>query len=218
MNDVNLRAILFDFDGTLADSYGAITASVNHVRSYRGLPLLPESEVRRCVGRGLEHLLQDLVPGTDVVEDAARYRAHHPSVLRSGTTLLPGVAEVLPALKRFGLRLAVCSNKPSRFTRELVRILNLEVFDVVLGPEDVPRIKPAPDMLEEGLRQLEVTAADALYVGDMVIDIQTARAANVPVWVVPTGSEEHAALEAARPDRILQNMNELLDRIAGNRR
>lgn len=218
MSQQTLRAVLFDFDGTLADSYGAITASVNHVRSCRELPPLPESEVRRYVGRGLEHLLQDLVPGTDVVEDAARYRAHHPSVLRSGTTLLPGVADVLPALKRLGLRLGVCSNKPSRFTRELVRILNLEVFDVVLGPEDVPRLKPAPDMLEEAMRRLEVSAAEALYVGDMVIDIQTARAANVPVWVVPTGSEERDALEAARPDRILQIMSELLDSIAGTRR
>src|SRR4051794_1110982 len=99
MNNHNLRALLFDFDGTLADSYAAITASVNHVRSCRGLAPVPESDVRRYVGRGLEHLLQDLVPGTDVVEDAARYRAHHPSVLRSGTKLLPGVAEVMPALK-----------------------------------------------------------------------------------------------------------------------
>lgn len=217
MTDATLRTVLFDFDGTLADSYGAITASVNHVRACRELPPLAEGEVRRYVGRGLEHLLQDLVPGTDVVEDAARYRAHHPTVLRSGTRLLPEVARTLLALKCQGLKMGVCSNKPARFTRELVRILEIEVFEVVLGPEDVAHMKPAPDMLHEALRRLDVPPAEAVYVGDMVIDIETARAAGMRVWVVPTGSDEHGKLEAARPDRLLRNMAELLD-IIGNGR
>src|ERR1700736_4352992 len=79
------RAVLFDFDGTLVDSYPAITASVNHVRACRGRPPLAEAEVRKHVGRGPAYLLEHTVPGTDVEADLERYRAHHPSVLRSGT-------------------------------------------------------------------------------------------------------------------------------------
>jgi phosphoglycolate phosphatase len=204
------KAVLFDFDGTLADSYPAITASVNHVRAAHGLPPLPEAEVRPHVGRGLDVLLRDLVPGADPARSVALYRAHHPSVMRAGTRLMPGAREALSALKGAGCRLAVCSNKNVSFTRELLDYLGLApAVDVVLGPEDVPRRKPAPDMLLAALARLGVAPTEALYVGDMPIDVATARAAGVPVWVVPTGSADRAALEAAAPDRVLDDLRDL---------
>src|SRR5216684_4776747 len=113
---MRFRAIVFDLDGTLVDSYAAITASVNHVRAIHNLPPLSESEVRRHVGRGPVHLLRHTVPDIDLDADLARYKTHHPSVLRSGTHLLPGVAETLGALRDAGHRLAVCSNKLKPFT------------------------------------------------------------------------------------------------------
>jgi len=205
-----LKALVFDFDGTLVDSYEAITASGNHVRAAHNLPPLSEPEVRRCVGRGPAYLLEHTVPGTDLEVDMARYRQHHPSVLRSGTRLLPGVAETLPVLKKAGLHLGVCSNKPRDFTRQLLDYLGLAPWiEVVIGPEDAPRIKPAADMLLAALKQLNITAAEALYVGDMVVDIQTARAAGVAVWVIATGSDEALTLQAAKPDRLLQDFREI---------
>src|SRR2546427_12741916 len=90
-----LQAILFDFDGTLADSYPAITASVNHVRATHGLAPLEEIEVRPHVGRGPEYLLQHTVPDADLSRDWATYCAHHPSVMLTGTRLLPGAGEAL---------------------------------------------------------------------------------------------------------------------------
>ena len=206
-----LRAVLFDFDGTLADSYPAITASVNHVRAAHAQPPLSVDEVRRHVGRGLPHLLQNCVPGTDLDADSRLYREHHPSVLESGTVLLPGAADTLRELHRRGLALAVCSNKPKQFTETLVRLLGIApFFAAVFGPQDVPRPKPAPDMLLHAIRTLGVAAADALYVGDMTVDIETARGAGVPVWVVPTGSDTRAALEAGKPDRIINSLLEIL--------
>jgi phosphoglycolate phosphatase len=208
--------VLFDFDGTLADSYPAITASVNHVRAAHGWPPLPLAEVRRHVGRGPAYLLEHTVPGTVLDTDLARYRAHHPSVMREGTRLMPGVALALPALKRAGLLLAICSNKPVAFTRGLLPYLGLAgLLDVVLGPEDVPRPKPAPDMLQAALGQLGVGPAEALYVGDMGVDVETARAAGVRVWVVPTGSDDRDTLLAAKPDRLLDGFGELAALLTG---
>ncbi|HLJ96836.1 MAG TPA: HAD-IA family hydrolase [Gemmataceae bacterium] len=213
-----LKAVIFDFDGTLVDSYQAITASVNHVRAAHSLPPLSEPEVRRCVGRGPAYLLEHTVPGMHLDKDMARYRDHHPSVLRSGTHILPGVQETLMHLKASGLHLAVCSNKPRDFTRELLDALRLaSLIEVVIGPEDAPRIKPAPDMLLAALQRLKVTPAEALYVGDMVVDIQTARAAGVSVWVIPTGSDERSTLQAAKPDRLLGEFREL-DMVAAGER
>jgi len=204
------RAVLFDFDGTLADSYQAIANSVNHVRRECGLPPMPVDTVRRYVGRGPAHLLSHTAPGCDIERAVESYRRHHPSVMFSGTTLLPGAREAVDALRGAGMALAICSNKPRVFTGRLIDYLKLTpVFTAILGPEDVARPKPAPDMLLAGLERLGVAAAEALYVGDMIVDIETARAAGVRVWVVPTGSDTRAALENARPDRLLQSLSEL---------
>jgi phosphoglycolate phosphatase len=207
---MEVRTILFDFDGTLADSYPAIAASVNHVRAGHGLDPLPVSEVRPHVGRGPEYLLAKTVPCGTVAGNVAAYKSHHPSVMKEGTCLLPGVKTTLEALLARGLRLGVCSNKPVAFTRELLELLEIRAcFRAVLGPEDVPQPKPAPDMLLAALSRVGVGASEALYVGDMVVDIVAGRAAGVPVWVVATGSEDVAALRAARPDRLLTTLSEL---------
>lgn len=216
MQDVHsVKAVLFDFDGTLADSYPAITASVNHVRARHALPPLSEPEVRRHVGRGAGYLLEHTVPAGSLEANTAAYRAHHPSVLRSGTRLLPGAAEALNALHGRGLLLGVCSNKPVEFTRELVAYLGIaSCLNVVLGPEDVRHPKPAPDMLRAALSRLKIAADEALYIGDMGVDIHTARAAGVSVWVVPTGSDEIETLRQARPDRLLRDLGEFSDLLA----
>ena len=215
-NPRSFRAVFFDFDGTLGDSYSAISASVNHVRTLHELPPLPLAEVKRHVGRGPEHLLSHTVGIGDVEANVAAYKAHHPSVLRSGTQLLPGAAETLRVLHERGLRLGICSNKPVAFTHTLLSMLEVATYlDVVLGPEDVERPKPAPDMLLAALPRLGVTAAEALYVGDMVVDVETARAAGVAVWVVPTGSDELETLQRAQPDRLLKDLHQVRELLEG---
>lgn len=207
----HIRAVLFDFDGTLADSYPGISASVNHVRAQHGLPPLPIDEVRRYVGRGPAYLIEHTVPVGEVAANTASYKAHHPSVMKSGTHLFPGVTETLTVLQQRGYLLAICSNKPRRFTIELLEYFQLgKIICFIVGPEDVPRPKPAPDMLKKALRHLRVSNTAALYIGDMVIDIETARGASTAVWVVPTGSNDRATLEAGKPDRVLDNLGELV--------
>jgi len=207
------KAALFDFDGTLADSFEAIAASTNHVRLAYGLPPLPEDVVRRYVGYGLAHLMRELVPGADPDAAVALYREHHPAVMTAGTRLMPGVARTVPELARRGLRLGVCSNKRVEFTRRLVQAFGLaEFFAAVLGPEDVAnRPKPDPVMLLEGCRRLGVSPAEAVYVGDMTIDVETARAAGIPVWLVPGGALGVESAAAAGPDRVLGGFAELLE-------
>jgi phosphoglycolate phosphatase len=206
----SIRNVVFDFDGTLADSYAAITASVNHVRALHGLAPLGIDQVKQHVGHGPSYLIEHTVGADDIVADFERYRAHHPSVMAPLTHLLPGAAEALAAVQRTGRRAAICSNKPRPFTLELLQSLRIaSLIDVVVGPEDAARPKPAPDMLLLALARLGADKDATLYVGDMTVDIQTARAAGVRVWIVPTGSDTRAALEQARPDRLLRDLMEL---------
>jgi 2-phosphoglycolate phosphatase len=188
-------AALFDFDGTLADSFAAITASTNHVRQSYGLPPLPEGEVRGYVGFGLDNLMETLVPTAPVEEAVARYREHHQRTMLSGTKLMPGVAETIPELARRGFRMGVCSNKRVEFTRQLVQALGLApYFAAVLGPDDVgDRAKPDPAMLLEGLTRLGVSRESAVYVGDMAVDVHTAKAAGVVVYLVLGGASGSTA-------------------------
>jgi phosphoglycolate phosphatase len=204
--------VLFDFDGTLADSYLAIAASVNHVRGQHGLPPLTVSQVRPHVGHGPLYLMEHTVGSSDPVGDLAQYRAHRPTVMDGLTYLMPDAAETLATLRGWGIRLGVCSNKPRPFTEQLLGHLGLaHVFAVVVGPEDVARLKPAPDMLRLAMARLELTPAEVLYVGDMRVDIDTARAAGVRVFVVATGSDGIDALRSGGADRVLNHLGELPD-------
>jgi phosphoglycolate phosphatase len=203
------KSILFDLDGTLIDSFAAITASVNHVRERRGLPPLTEAEVSRHVGRGAIRLMEEAVPVGSVEENLAWYSAHHSTVLRPLTRLLPGAAEAVRVLHTMGKKTGICSNKPVAFTRELMDYLGLaEHLTLLLGPEDVPRPKPAPDMLQEAMHRLGVSPEQTLYIGDMTIDIETGKAAGVTVWAVATGTQ--SATELHEADRVLSSLIELL--------
>lgn len=211
-NATEYAAVLFDFDGTLIDSYEAIAASVNYIRGERGHGPLPVDEVKRHVGRGPAYLLAHTVPGSVIEEDLDRYRRHHPTVMLEMTRFLPGAAEALRGLHRAGKKIGLCSNKPRSFSPRLLTHLGVaDCFDIILGPEDVARPKPAPDLVLAALERLALKASDALYIGDMAVDIQTARAAGVAVWIVPTGSDDLATIEAARPDRLMRRLDELLE-------
>lgn len=207
-----VRAVLFDFDGTLADSFSAITASTNHVRQSCGLPVLSEAEVRSYVGLGLPNLMTALVPSLPPEEAVRRYREHHPRVMLTETKLFPGVIDTLSTLKNRGLRMAVCSNKAVTFTRQLVEALGLSKYiETTLGPEDVGVPKPDPAMLLEACRRLESTPADTIYVGDMSVDVLAGNAAQIPVCLVNVGLAGHDDPTAAGTARILSGFADIAD-------
>lgn len=212
-----MRGVLFDLDGTLVDSYAALTASVNHLRARYGLEPLEEAQVREEVGWGLRNLLAKTVPGVPFEEAARQFAEHHATVVFDQTRLLPGVAETLRRLHQEGLKLGVVSNKPEPFVRALMEHFGLApLLEVMMGPESAPHPKPHPDLLLKALERMGLQPEEALYVGDMTIDIETARRAGMAVWVIPTGSHSRERLEAAHPDRILERFEELVA-LAGHR-
>jgi phosphoglycolate phosphatase len=207
----SVRAIVFDLDGTLVDSYVPITDSLNHARVSFGLPPLTQDDVRRCVGRGLESLVAELV-GADRVEAGVRlFRERYAQVYAQDTVALPEVRQTLRQLHVAGYRLGVASNKPTRFSKPILERLGLLAFlGSVLGPDVVDSHKPEPTMIHRCLEDLSATRGEAVYVGDMVLDVESAVRAGLPVLLVPGGSSTGEEL-GRTGQRVLRSFSELLE-------
>lgn len=202
--------LIFDLDGTLVDSYNGITESLNHALDRMGLPRRSPLEVRRRVGVGLESLIRGMA-GEDRVEEGVRlFRRHYARICTSRTRLLPGVSSTLAALHRKKIRMAVATNKPTSFTERILTSLSVRTyFDYLIGPDRVTHPKPHPEMIFRVLRHFPCARWEVILVGDMSIDVETARTAGISVVVLPTGSHTRQQLEKAGPDLILDRFVDL---------
>jgi len=210
-DDRSVRGVVFDLDGTLIDSYGPIADSLNHARRRFDMPELTHEDVRRRVGRGLETLIAELV-GPGRVDDGVRlFRERYAEVYAEGTRLLPQVHETLRTLHDTGYRIGVASNKPARFSGPILERLGLDPFvSCVLGPDLVASTKPEPTMILRCLELLGLQPAEAVYVGDMLLDVESAARAGVSVLLVAGGSSTRAELEITG-QRLLESIDALPD-------
>ncbi len=208
---MTFRAAVFDLDGTLLDSYEGIHDALSDVLAHFGRPPVTIEETRRLVGHGLEALIAKVLP-EELRADAVshfrfRYKVNAPKL----TKLMPGAELVVSELWRRGVRLAIASNKPAVFSRQLLAGFGLaELFTFIGGPDLGFPEKPDPAMVLAALQAMRASPAETLYVGDMTVDIATARAAGLPVAVVPEGSSTREELEALRPDYLLPALTDVL--------
>jgi 2-phosphoglycolate phosphatase len=204
------RAVVFDLDGTLLDSYAAIHECLALVLAAFGKPPVSPDETRRMVGHGLEILVARAVGEANVSEGVRIFRERYERVGPENSTLLPGADAVTRLLVEAGIPIAIASNKPARFSREILgRLGILSRFAFVAGPDDGFPPKPAPHMVFMALSTMGAKGSESVYVGDMPVDVATARAAEIPVVVVPTGSATEAELRAVSPDLLIRDLNEL---------
>ena len=210
-------AIVFDLDGTLVDSYAALAESVNYARRQHGLQELPEITIREFVGDGLDRLLQRAfdnasVPPTVVSAFEERYDA----ICCTESKVLSEVEETIHALHELDVSMAVCTNKPTGFSRKILHYLQLATyFQGIVGPDLAGARKPDARHVQHALNMTGRTAAEALFVGDMPIDVEAARNTGMDVAVVSTGSSTPAALRLAQADHYLGKFSDLLG-IVGN--
>jgi phosphoglycolate phosphatase len=204
-------AIVFDLDGTLIDSYAAIAESLNHARAFWDLPALPISAVRLLVGHGLEALVADHVGADRVERGVLLFREKYAAVFAEKTRALPGASQALESLYGRGYRLAVASNKPARFSRPILeRLKMLGWLSFVAGPDTAGSTKPEPQMIRSCLAAMQIEPQRSLYVGDMVLDVESADRASVGVALVTGGSATRSDLQrTGRP--VLTDLGELLE-------
>jgi phosphoglycolate phosphatase len=206
------RAVLFDLDGTLVDSISALTESVNHARRTHGLGDLTSSHVRELVGEGLERLLQRAFDRTEIEPSiVTAFETRYGEICCAESRVLAGVGHTLAGLSDLGIEMAVCTNKPTVFSRQILDSLRLShFFRAIVGPDLAGARKPDPRHLAVTMQSVTCTPAEALFVGDMPIDVRAARNTGLQVAVVATGSSTRKELIAAEPDHFLERFSDLL--------
>jgi len=205
--------IVFDLDGTLADSLPDLTKAANYACRRLGLPERAPEEVKGMIGGGERMFMERLVGPAHqaLVEDCLKfyldYYSRHCGDL---TRPYPGVPETLEKLA--GKKLAVLSNKLQRLTEQVLEAVGIARFFAASrgGGAGLP-LKPAAEPLMSLIQDLGVAPGRTLMVGDKPADVMTARGAGARIAAVTYGYGELASLQAATPDFLLARFDQLVD-------
>jgi 2-phosphoglycolate phosphatase len=187
-----VRAVLFDLDGTLADTAPDLARALNRLRTERGLGPVPPALTRPHTSSGARGMLgvgMGVAPDHDsYAELRSRFLDYYEKELCVDTRLFAGIPELIDALCKKGLRWGVVTNKPKRFTAPLMLRLDPQrSAGCIVSGDSTPKTKPAPEPLLHAARELGLPPAACLYVGDDLRDVQAARAAGMGVIVAAWG-------------------------------
>lgn len=216
----NKKAVIFDFDGTLADTLFAIRDAANIARQKLGLSKITYDDVKAGINNGARNLVKASIVPADKRDDDAYidtaveiYNAAYAETYLSTDTPYDGIWDAVKALKAHGYKLAVLSNKPDNFVKSLTKsIFGEELFDVVKG--SLPSIvKPDPRLTLETLSELDpaLTPDDCVLIGDSDVDIATAKNAGISVVGAAWGYRGRRLLEEKGADLVIDTPFEILE-------
>lgn len=217
-----IRAVIFDLDGTLADSLESIAYCTNTVLRGLGFAPIEKDDFRYLVGDGAAKLVERALQRCGDKELAlfdrayAEYTAVFEKYCMYQVKPYPGIVETLQALKEKGIRTAVLSNKPHERTLDVVNSLfGKGLFDVVMGQKPGVERKPDPAGVFAILGELGLGKEEALYLGDTNTDMLTGKAAGLFTIGVLWGFRNREELEAYRADALIGEPMEVLEYIPG---
>ena len=212
------RAVLFDFDGTFADTAPDLAAAVNAMRTQRGLQALATETVRPYASMGARGLLRigfDMTPEhADYIAMRDEFLERYAQAICIHTRLFPGMTELVAEFGARRIAWGIVTNKATRFTARLVEELGVAPACVVCG-DSTPHLKPHPAPLLLAAEQLQLAPAQCTYVGDDLRDIQAARAAGMRCVAVEYGyhGTDTPGPASWNADAVISHPSELLEHL-----
>lgn len=213
----NKKAMIFDLDGTLANTLSAITEAVNMTMSRYSLPEKSEDEVRLAIGSGARMLIKRLIPVEMAADEgllseiAGHYGSMYALTYLHTTETYDGITELVRSLRDRGLKIAVLSNKQDAYVKGLVKLLfpNGEV-SIARGQTELP-VKPDPAGVLAIMDELSVSAEECIFVGDSGVDLRTAENCAMDAILVSWGFCGREALQACGAKCIVDHPNEIIE-------
>lgn len=210
-----MRLLVFDFDGTIANTEEAIMLTISQTLKQLGRSIPPENHIRSYIGLPLARIFEEICGTKDssFISEAVRiYRARFPANCKSTTSLYPGVRETLNDLRAKGISLAIASSRERHSLLSLAEQLGIRSdFSIIAGEQDVSRHKPEPDIANFVLEQTHISPANAMFIGDTVFDIRAGNAAGMKTCGVSYGNHTRSQLVEAGADYVIDRFPELLD-------
>ena len=213
-----IRAVLFDLDGTLIDTLPDLHAAACAMLNDLGRPPLPLESIRAYVGRGIPNLIKRVLanslhvaedPNPPPPEAVASYRRHYAHENGRNAKVYPGVLEGLASLRALGVPLGVVTNKADTFIQPLLEQTGLSgYFEVLVGGDRLPKVKPDPMPLVWACGRLGVSPTETLFIGDSINDALAARAAGCPVFLLPYGYNEDRDVHELDCDAIVESVRD----------
>lgn len=218
-----ITTIIFDLDGTLMNTLDDLHESVSYALREAGLQPNPKQDTRRYLGNGVRNLVCRSVEQTYPGADAAlkervfeTFRTYYVAHSMDKTAPYEGIGDLLRECKQQGFFTAIVSNKLAPAVKDLHKAFFADSIDVAIGETPTVKRKPAPDMVDEAIRQLsllhgrEVQKSECVYVGDSEVDLQTASNAALPCIAVSWGFRDKDWLVACGATTIIDRPEELL--------
>ena len=211
-------AYLFDLDGTLVDTAPDLGGALNTSLQNAGLPGVTEAQARLWIGHGARFSLTQALDHHGVTLDPVAVDAlldnflnHYADHVAELSSPYAGVIDTLDSLRGSGKKLAVVTNKPTRFTMPLLSALSLNgYFQSVVCGDTAAQPKPAPDPILFCLKQLGAAASCSLMVGDSITDVDAAKAAKLDVACYRNGYNHGIDVATLEPTLVFDRMNEIL--------
>ncbi|KZL17784.1 Phosphoglycolate phosphatase [Pseudovibrio axinellae] len=208
--------LVFDLDGTLLETMGDLTASMNHVLVEAGFEAIEPERVRKMVGAGVKVLMSRGLEANkvEVTEEVlepllTKFIRHYETHIADHTYAFPQALETVANLREAGWKTAICTNKLEKLAKPLVRAKNMEhLFDAVVGGDTFSKNKPDAMPVFGAIDIAGGSRAGSIFVGDSKADIAAARNAGLPVIAVDFGYTDIPVRELG-PDVVISHFNQL---------
>ncbi len=202
-----IKLVIFDLDGTIADTIEDLADSADHALEENGFPPHTLAEYKRFVGNGVKKLIERAVPNGTGEEETKRifdsFSLIYQNDCLNKTRPYDGICELIEELRADGIKCAVASNKPDEFSKRIVSHLFKEnSFDIVIGKRDGIPPKPDPMIIREILEGLGTDPHEAVIAGDSDVDVYTAHNAGIRCIGCEWGFRGREELEAAGADAL----------------
>lgn len=211
------KLFIFDLDGTLLDTVKDLGKSANHILSTEGYPAHPIEKYYGFVGNGIAKLIERALPAEKATKEEVerilpKFREYYNIHKADETIPYDGIPEILERLQNRGAMIAVASNKYQLATEELINHFFPQIaFTAILGQREGIPIKPHPAIVENILNIAQCTKEDVMYIGDSVVDMTTAKNAEVESVAVSWGFCKRDKLIECTPNHIADDAMQLND-------